>query len=206
MLHALVVWLAFLASVHLARLFLFPAFGLVGGMAIGFVAVYGGILWFLMVHVGGLSARDLGITLRNWPTEVMLGVAGFFGISVLLLGWGLVIDGADAMTDVLRRIADYTLADRVKFLIIGLLAASCEDTLFRGYIQPALMARLGALTGLLLTIALFAVHHFVDWPTVSRMGSLFITGLGFGVLRWQKRPVIASYTAHTVLWLIWGDA
>lgn len=205
-LHALVAWLAFLACVHLGRLFLFPTFGLLGGGAIGFVLVYGGIFWFFIMRVGGVGFRDLGITRRNWPTELMLGVAGFLGISVLLLGWVLVTEGMDAVTGVLHRIANYTLADRVKFLIIGLLAASAEDTLYRGYIQPALMARLGAITGLLLTIAMFATHHFVDWPTMIRVGSLFITGLGFGVLRWQKRPVIASYTAHTVLWLIWGDA
>ena len=205
MVHALAVWLAFLATVHLAYWFLFPTLGPLGGGAIGFVLVYGGIFGLLLVRVGGVGARDLGITLRNWPTEVMLGMAGFLGISVLLLGWVLAIHGMDAVMEVLRRIAGFTLADRAKFLVIGLLAASAEDTLFRGYLQPALMARLGAILGLLLTVAAFAVHHFMDWPTVARVGSLFITGLGFGVLRWQKRPLIASYTAHTVLWLVWGN-
>ncbi|HWN70161.1 MAG TPA: CPBP family intramembrane glutamic endopeptidase, partial [Haliangium sp.] len=108
-------------------------------------------------------------------------------------------------TEILDTIAGLSPGQRVFFLGIGLLAASAEDTLFRGYIQPALMTRFGAVAGVVLTMVLFQVHHFTDWPTVDRIGGLCIIGLGFGVLRWQKRPLIAAYTAHTVLWLIWGN-
>lgn len=203
--HALAVWLAFLALVHGTRLFLFPWLGSMGGV-IAFVLCYGGILYYLMIRCGGLRARDLGLTLQGWPREVMIGLASFLGISVLLLGWVLALHGADAVSELLGTIAGFSLADRVFFLGIGLLAASAEDTLFRGYMQPALMTRFGAIAGVVLTMMFFQVHHYTDWPTVSRIGSLCITGLGFGVVRWQKRPLIASYTAHTVLWLIWGNA
>jgi membrane protease YdiL (CAAX protease family) len=187
----------------LARLVLLPVFGLLGAI-LAFLLFYGGVLGILMVRVGGLRTRDLGITLQGWPKEVMLGIAGFLAVSVLLLGWIFARHGAEAVTGIVDSIAGFSLGERVFFLGIGLLAASAEDTLFRGYMQPALMTRFGAAAGIFLTMALFQVHHFTDWPTVDRVGSLCITGLGFGVLRWQKRPLIASYTAHTVLWLIWG--
>lgn len=202
--HALAVWFAFLTIVHVTRLVLVPAFGLAGGV-LAFLLFYGGVLGIFMVRVGGLRARDLGITLRDWPQEVMLGIAGFLAISVLLLGWVFARHGADAVAEILDRIVGFSLSERMFFLGIGLLAASAEDTLFRGYMQPALMTRLGTVAGVFLTMVLFQVHHFTDWPTVDRIGSLCITGLGFGVLRWQKRPLIAAYTAHTVLWLIWGN-
>lgn len=201
--HALAVWLAFLALVHVTRLVLVPVFGLVGAVC-AFLLFYVGVLGILMVRVGGLRARDLGMTLQGWPKEVMLGMAGFLAISVLLLGWIFARHGAEAVIETLKSIAGFSPGERVFFLGIGLLAASAEDTLFRGYMQPALMTRLGAVAGIFLTMALFQVHHFTDWPTVDRVGSLCITGLGFGVMRSQKRPLIACYTAHTVLWLIWG--
>ena len=94
----------------------------------------------------------------------------------------------------------------LQFLIIGLLAASAEDTLYRGYIQPTLMARYGAAIGFSATIAMFAIGHFTGVPPMWRVAVLCITGFGFGILRWRDRPLIASYVAHTVLWVVWGDA
>jgi hypothetical protein len=55
MVHALAVWLAFLAGVHLARLVLFPTFGSWGGV-IAFVLVYVGVIGLFLMRVGGVGA------------------------------------------------------------------------------------------------------------------------------------------------------
>jgi len=204
-LHALLVWLAFFAIVHFSRVVLFPAFGFFGGV-IAFFMFYGGVVGWLMMRGGRLRARDLGYTRENFGQEVVLGLAGFVIISVLLLGWVYLSEGSGAISEVIDAIAGYSLVERMMFLGIGLLAASAEETLFRGYLQPALMARFSPAIGIVVTMVLFAAHHFVDWPTVARIGSLTIISLTFGLLRGQDRPITASFVAHTTLWLVWGTA
>jgi uncharacterized protein len=204
-LHALGLWACFVAVVHFSRLVLFPAFGFPGAIA-GVVFFYGVVLGLLLMKVGRVNLRDLGYTLEGWPRELLLGLAGFVAISGMLLCWVLAIHGVEQVEHIFAKIAGYSLADHAMFFFIGLLASSAEETLYRGYMQPVLMARFGALAGIGITVVLFAAGHFADWPTVSRVGSLIITGLGFGVLRWRRRPLIASFTAHTLLWMIWGTA
>ena len=203
--HALAVCLAFECLVLLSRHVLFPALGALGGV-LTFVLCYGGVLGVLMIRVGRLHAADLGVTLRGWPRQLGLGIAGFVAISALMLGWIAIIDGADAARQMWGQVASYTPAQHAGFLVTGLLAASIEEPLFRGYLQPALMARFGSAAGLVLTMVLFHVGHHTDWPTLGRIGSLAIVGLGFGVLRWQRRPLLAPFTAHTLVWVVWGNA
>lgn len=204
-LHALLVWLAFFAIVHFSRVVLFPAFGVYGGV-IAFIMFYGGVVGLLLVRGGRLRARDLGYTRENFGQEVILGLAGFVIISVLLLGWIQLSGGSEAIDEVIDSIAGFTVFDRMQFLVIGLLAASAEETVFRGYLQPALMARYTPAIGIVVTAALFAAGHFTDWPTIARLGSLTIISLTFGLLRGHDRPITAPFVAHLTLWLIWGSA
>jgi hypothetical protein len=46
-----------------------------------------------------------------------------------------------------RTIADYTGAQRLLFVLIGVQAALVEESLFRGYLQPTLMEKLGPMFG-----------------------------------------------------------
>ena len=204
--HALAVCLALEVLVLISRHVLVPALGRALAGVTVFVLCYGGILGVLMIRVGRLRARDLGVTRHGWPREVLLGVAAFVAISALMLGWIALSDGTAAAAATWEQLASYTPAQHAAFLVTGLLASSVEEPLFRGYIQPSLMARLGPAAGLVLTMVLFQIGHYTDWPTIGRVGSLAILGLGFGVLRWQSRPLTASFTAHTLVWVVWGNA
>jgi membrane protease YdiL (CAAX protease family) len=183
-LHALALWVGFLVGCHVTRLA--PSLGGLKYVVSAFL-VYGVLYGHFMLRVGRVRLADLGITRAGWRREIGLGLVAMLGI-----------------TATLRGIVSIPLADRLPLFVIGVLAASAEDTLFRGYLQPALIARWGTAAGLLLTMALFQVHHYLDWPTVHRVGALVITGLGFGIPRWRDRPLIASYTAHIALWTLWG--
>jgi len=203
--HAVALWLALLALLLLSRFLLFPV---LHGLAapIDLVLYFGGLIWLLMIRAGRLGARDLGITAAGVGREAVLGIVGAAIITALLLAWIAIIDGAGEARETIAQLASYGAGQRLGFLAFGLLAATGEELLYRGYVQPALMARLGAVTGLVLTMVMFQVGHYTTWPTVSRIGALAILGLGFGVLRWRHRPLIAPWVAHVLVWFVWGNA
>jgi uncharacterized protein len=203
--HALLLWVAFVALCHLTRILILPNLHALGFL-VGAVLYFGGVLGVGMVRVGRVRARELGLTLVGWHREVVLGLVAVVAISAGLLLWNAAMEGADEVRGLLDQITGYSLGTRLGFVAVGVMAALAEDTLFRGYVQPALMARWGAWVGVVATMALFQVHHYVDWPTASRVGCLVITGLGFGIPRWRDRPLMASYVAHVGLWTLWGDA
>jgi membrane protease YdiL (CAAX protease family) len=203
--HALVLWAAFVALCHVFRLLLYPSLGALA-FPVGALLYFGGVLGLGMARLGRVRARDLGLTLVGWPREVLIGLVAVAVISAGLLVWNGVMHGPDEVRALVEQITTYSLSQRVALFGVGLMAASAEDTLFRGYLQPALMARYGAWAGVIATMALFQVHHYIDWPTATRIGCLVIVGLGFGIPRWRNRPLVASYVAHVGLWTLWGHA
>jgi uncharacterized protein len=203
--HALLLWAAFVALCHAFRLVLLPHLQALA-FVLGAILYFGGILGLGMARLGRIRARDLGLTLAGWPREVLIGLAAVVAISALLLAWNGVMHGADEVRALVAQITGYSLSQRLALFGVGVMAASAEDTLFRGYMQPALMARYGAWAGVIATMALFQIHHYIDWPTATRIGCLVIVGLGFGIPRWRNRPLIASYVAHIGLWTLWGHA
>jgi membrane protease YdiL (CAAX protease family) len=203
--HAIAVWLALGLLTVTSRFVLVPVLGRPIAFALvlaGVAAIIGG----LMIRVGRLRAADLGLTLAGWPRELALGVAGLLAISALLLGWTAIADGTAEAGALLEAIASYSAGQRLGFLVTGLLAATVEELVFRGNLQPSLIARLGTAGGLLTTMVLFQVGHYTDWPTLSRVVGLAILGLGFGLLRGRARPLLAAFTAHTLVWVVWGSA
>lgn len=203
--HALLLWAAFVALCHVFRLVIYPNLHALA-FVVGAALYFGGLVGLGMVRLGRIRARDLGLTLVGWPRELVIGLAAVAAISAGLLAWNGVMHGADEVRAIVDQITGYSLLQRLAFFGVGVMAASTEDTLFRGYLQPALMARFGAWAGVIATMALFQVHHYIDWPTASRIGCLVITGLGFGIPRWRDRPLVASYVAHVGVWTLWGNA
>jgi membrane protease YdiL (CAAX protease family) len=90
-------------------------------------------------------------------------------------------------------------------LIVGVHIALFEESVFRGYLQPALVHRLGRWGGLLATAVVFAAWHpphFHLTGFLVRLGRGFVTGL----LRGADRPLFAAVVAHALLWPVVGLA
>ncbi|MDH4554806.1 CPBP family intramembrane metalloprotease [Pseudomonas sp. BN417] len=67
-----------------------------------------------------------------------------------------------------------------EWLAVNLLATVlAEELVFRGLLQPALVSRLGARTGILLTAALFGAVHLPFSPLFAVLAGL--AGLGYGL-------------------------
>jgi polar amino acid transport system substrate-binding protein len=151
-----------------------------------------------------------------WP-----GAATIVGAT--LVGCGLFVVGAAAMlairgTDVspeAKELADKLVAMMretppwLAWTLIALVPAVCEETLFRGWVQSALVggwpSRGRMLAGLLVQAACFAVFHLLP----ERMPQSFALGLAAGAIALATRsllPAIVCHAAHNsmplvLLWL-----
>lgn len=157
-----------------------------------------------LVKFGRTSLRDLGWFM---PSRPLLELAkGLVGLAVYLAVYaGAVVGlGHDAHSTFATALA-YPLSSRLLLLMVGAHIAFFEESVFRGYLQPALMKRFGYLGGLLLTAVLFAAWHP---PYFHVVGFVIRLGLGLvtGVLRGTDRSLMAPAVAHALLWAVVGLA
>lgn len=73
-------------------------------------------------------------------------------------------------------------------------AVLAEELLFRGLLQPALIARLGTWPGLLLTAALFGAAHLPFSPTFALVATL--AGLGYGIAFQRSGQLRCAMALH----------
>lgn len=159
-------------------------------------------LSLLLVRWGDLRWEELGWRPPSWARDLGLGVAGFALCSLVLCGTLLITGGSPS--ELIASIKSFSPAQRLLFIIIGLQAAFAEETVFRGYLQPTLSARLGVGVGLLTTAAIFSVYHLQFHP-VGLIGKLLL-GVIFGGLFLVSRSLWPSAIAHFLVWAVLGAA
>jgi membrane protease YdiL (CAAX protease family) len=170
-------------------------------LAISAVLEIGLVYAVLLRRVGGLSLRDVGWTAPR-ARDAALGILGFVACAAVMLGM-LVAIGVDP-GEIADDIASYAPAQRVFFLLLGLLAAASEETIFRGVLQPALQRRLGRATGILVGAAIFSVYH-LQFAPFQLFGKLAF-GVVLGTLRDRTGTLWASGIAHALIWVAIGNA
>jgi membrane protease YdiL (CAAX protease family) len=162
---------------------------------------------FVLLRVGGASLASLGLRRARLLREIGLGLAGVALLSALLLGAIAALEGWAAASSTWATVMGYGMGDRAFYFGIGVVAALTEEPLFRGYLQPALMGKLGAIGGLAITALVFAAVHPVvyAWPLTPLIGKL-IHGLTLGLMRGRDRSLVGPMVTHASLWAIWGGA
>jgi membrane protease YdiL (CAAX protease family) len=155
-----------------------------------------------LLRGGRVSPRDLGWRSDTIGRAVGPGLVGFALVATVVMGMRFATGGHVAVTEGLRTIASYSVAQRALFFAIGLVAAFAEESIFRGYLQPALMRRVGATAGVVVTAAIFAVYHLQFAPL--RLAALFSIGLIYGVLRMSGPSLFAPAIAHWLCWAVLG--
>jgi membrane protease YdiL (CAAX protease family) len=166
-------------------------------------ALQGGLVVGLgLVRGGRVSLRDLGWRTENAGRDVLLGIAGFFMVAAIVLGLRGVAEGSRAMADVLHSVSHYTAAQRGLFVVIGVVAAFTEESIFRGYLQPSLVRRCGPMLGVIATALFFSVVHLQF--ALPRLLALLLIGLAYGVLRAKSHSLIAPAVANLLCWAILG--
>ncbi len=78
-----------------------------------------------------------------------------------------------------------------------LLAPFFEETIFRGYIYPAIARRIGITGSIIVTGVLFGVLHAPQlWGGWAQIGLLILVGIVFTYARAKTGTVVASYLLH----------
>ena len=96
-----------------------------------------------LLLAGRVRWRDLGwydLSLR----QVALGAGGFLALFVAFGAFAVVTSGYTA-GGFIEAITAFTWRERLLGLLIGVSASLVEESLYRGYVQPALCKRLGAM-------------------------------------------------------------
>ncbi|HEY3446318.1 MAG TPA: CPBP family intramembrane glutamic endopeptidase [Myxococcales bacterium] len=151
--------------------------------------------------VGKVTPGQLGWTTDDPGPSLGLGALGGFAAVALAVGMAVTLGGAD-LTAVGNAVFGYSTEQRLMFVMIACDAAFTEESLFRGYLQPAMVKRFGFGGGLLATSAVFSLYHlnFTPQGLVSKLAF----GLLFGLLRGRDRPLWVSGLAHAMLWVVVG--
>lgn len=156
-------------------------------------------------RVGRQTPATLG-----WPSvhvgrDVVIGVIGFAVCAAWLVLVMLAVGGTAAVGEVLDAIVGWSPTQRASFVVIGICgAAIAEESLYRGYLQPALVSKLGVVGGILLTSLLFSLLHF-NFNPVSVV-SKFLLGCTYGLIAWRTGSLVAPAVTHALVWVLIGAA
>lgn len=154
------------------------------------------------VKNGHGSWHTLGWHADGLAKNLALGIAvGALSITINVIT-SLVVGAT--LADDLETITGYTLTERAVFIAIGLQAAFIEESLFRGNLQPLLVARHGRILGILTTAAIFSAYHLDPRP--FSLISKFCVGLVYGAARdFTKGSLVASGFGHFLVWTTVGS-
>jgi membrane protease YdiL (CAAX protease family) len=154
-----------------------------------------------MIKSGGASWKSLGWQTDRLALDLLLGALGALVAMTLSLA-PVVLSHHATVGELLTGIRQWSLLDRCYFALIGLQAAAIEESLFRGYLQPALCNKLGLVGGIVLTAVIFAIYHLNLRP-LALSGKIGL-GLVYGLLRGRDRSLFAPATTHVLTWIILG--
>src|SRR5262245_14547435 len=134
-------------------------------LLVGIAAVLraGGVVGLGLVKLGGVSLREVGWRAQSPLRAIALGVVGFAGITAALAAI-LAAFGALDVGVVTDSIANHAPKDRLLFLCFGIEAGFTEETVFRGFLQPALASQLGLARGIVAQAAMFSLYHVPRGP------------------------------------------
>lgn len=155
----------------------------------------------LLGQLGGTGLRELGWA-RPARRDLALGVIG----AVLLVGVTLAALAAHtgSLAGAIERLVDGVTGvsprERAFCTLIGVVAAFTEESLFRGYMQPAMQHTLGRWRGLVVVALVFAAYHRQLAPAML-LGKLGV-GLVLAGLRERTGTLWAPALAHVLLWAI----
>jgi membrane protease YdiL (CAAX protease family) len=164
----------------------------------------GAVVGLALCTLGRIRLADLGWLTRFPGRDFAWGVLGFVACAAIVVALQGVDGGMAGARTAIASISSYSAAQRVLFFAMGATAAFCEESIFRGYLQPALVAKVGRYGGVVATAAIFALYHLRFRPV--SLVALFAMGLIYGALRARRGGLFAPAAAHGLVWAVLGSA
>ena len=145
------------------------------------------------------TAAPLALTRAN--ARWFLGAAGIGVLAVVCsIAWGALVEGLgfqvvrqDVVATVLSSPAGMGRDGIVAFIIVG--APLLEELVFRGFLQTAIAARVGAPAAAAVSAVSFGFFHLADPPVVP---VLIVIGGMLAWLRMRSGSVLPAIVAHAV--------
>lgn len=175
------------------RTFVVIAAGMVYGMGV--------VTLGLLVGYGRVPLRDLGWRFEKVGVDLGAGILGalicvgvFLAVTPLFFEVtpGALVDG----------FAGFSLSQHAQFVLIGVMAAFSEESVFRGHLQAQLLERMSAPAAIALQAALFSIYHLEPHP--AALLCKFAFGCVYGALAHRTKGLLAPAMAHFVFWQIVG--
>lgn len=155
------------------------------------------IVYFIITKKYNLSFRKvMGIHSANFPMYTEQGIFSF----LILIAASSLINFFYYQFNPLPESNPYRnfgTEEMFYFSIIAVFVAPfVEEILFRGFIQPAMIERLGKIGGILLTAMIFGVSHSQYAEYDSALISVTAVGLILGITRDKTGSIIPCIIAH----------
>ncbi|HVM10378.1 MAG TPA: CPBP family intramembrane glutamic endopeptidase [Acidimicrobiales bacterium] len=180
------------------------------GSLIGMWLVYVVVIATTVRNRGGSLKADTGLRVR--PIDALLGVVGGLVSSIVVVRLVYVVlqlvsivdrSDLDRLDDPAKELSD--VANGWGFLVlavfVGIGAPVVEELFFRGFLQPAAIAKLGVPGGILFTSVVFGAVHFqlLQFPALAVFGVI----LGWLAHRYRRLgPAIFTHVVFNGLTLI----
>jgi membrane protease YdiL (CAAX protease family) len=166
------------------------------------------LLWVRFIHVGlkahGHSLFELTggrwTSARDVFVDLLAGATGFFAAATTAEALSMALGGIPANTAFLL---PHGVPESVLWVLVSVTAGSCEEIVFRGYLQRQLAALTGSVTaGILLQAIAFGISH--GYQGLAPMAITGSYGLVLGMLAWWSGNIRASALAHAATDIVAG--
>ncbi len=140
-------------------------------------------------RLSGIRALRAGTRASGWiGAGAALGAAGFG--ATLALAWlqGGVVAGT---------VPAPALGVLLLGVVLTFFQTGVEEVFFRGWLQPALVARIGPAAGIAIGALCFAAFHLAGGARAPiSLLNILLAGLWFGLLAWRSGGIVAGLAAH----------
>lgn len=171
---------------------------------LGTLITCGLIVGLGIVKWGKTSLRDLGWTSKNIGVAIAVGLIQSAVIIAAIGGVYFAMGGMEGLREYGHAIVSLTIAQRVFFTVAGIRNAFFEETLFRGDLSKAIEVRFGAIAAVVLSSAVFALHHRTLSPI--SLGMKFAMGAIWALSAIRMKTLVPSALSHALTWAIVANA
>jgi membrane protease YdiL (CAAX protease family) len=162
-----------------------------------------GIVGLGCVVWGRSSLRELGWRFDRplrlaWVTLLLTALE-----SAMIYGAYAIIDGTEGMLSLTAAVASISVSARLFFLVMGILVAFVEESLFRGDLLRALQAKSGSTAAVIASSVVFGLYHLNVTPLPLAMKTAF--GVMFAVAALRTGSLVPAAIAHALMWTIFAN-
>jgi membrane protease YdiL (CAAX protease family) len=180
------------------------------GQTIGSLAV----VYLYSRRSSGSLVADVGLVLRGkdwWAIFAGMGLQVVAAIATLPIIEALFPNGApeQGVAEVAGS-TETTLEIILIFVSVGILAPILEEILYRGMLLSWLNRFMGRWPSIVLSAAIFASIHLIDWNARAAVPGLFIIGIALGWAAMRRGdlslaiPLHAGVNLLAAFFLVWG--